>query len=274
MLRYLSLAGICLLIVFTSCGQPEPLSQEGMSAFQLLLTDAPADEASALTVNFGAIKLVSDEESESGVTTVSSVGGSFDVLQLQNGKTDLLADMTIAEGSYSQLRVVIESATITVEGQVKPITIPSGAQSGLKIAIEPPLRALAGQASAVTLDFNARRVIQTGNGAYKMSPTAIRAVSTSGTLEGRLISSNGEPLEKGLISISDSSGNAVTEASSDSKGTFKIITLVEGRYTVKIDLDGYVSQTFNNVAVLANTTTGLTQYGNITLLTEDEVIRF
>lgn len=273
MSRYMSLLAALLLIASTalSCTQPE--AEAASSQFKLLLTDAPSDEATALTVDFGEIQLVSSNESED-VVTVSSAGGSFDVLKLRNGKTELLADASIPEGSYSQLRLIIKNASITIDGEAQPITIPSGAQSGLKINIEPPLNARDGTASAVTLDFNAKRVIQTGNGTYKMSPTALRAVSISGALQGSLVNSQDEPLEGALVSIEDASGNVVTETNSDAKGDFKIIALLEANYTVKISLEGYVSQTFTGVAILADANTQLSEDGKIVLLSKDEVVGF
>lgn len=275
MLRYFSLLSALLFsaVMLVSCTQPEAEAEE--SQFRLLLTDAPADEASELMVTFGAIKLIpseSEPDEAGGVVTVSETVGSFDVLKLRNGKTELLSDTTIPNGSYSQLRLIVKEATITVEGEEQPITIPSGAQSGLKINIEPPLSALDGQQSIVTLDFNAKRVIQTGNGAYKLSPTAIRATSVSGTLQGSLVDSKDEPLAGGLVSIKDASGTVITETSSDADGSFKIITLTEGVYSVEISLEGYVTQSFAEVAIMANTTAQLSEDGNIVLIAEEEAI--
>ena len=273
MLRLISLASALSLTLITLIGCAQPEVEAKQSEFQLLLTDAPADEASELRIDFGKIELVSFESEEGGIVTITEAGGSFDVLQLRNGKTELLAKTTIPDGSYSQLRLIIRHASITIDDEEQPIKIPSGAQSGLKINIEPPLRAQEGQTSTVTLDVNARRIIQTGNGSYKMSPTAIRAVSVSGTLQGRVIDSDGKPIMGAMVNVSDASG-AVTEASSDAEGLFKIITLLEGNYTVGISHDDYVSQSFSGVAILADAETRLSEDGDIILLREEEVVGF
>ena len=138
MSRFISLASALLLalLMLTSCTQPEAEAES--SKLQLLLTDAPADEASELRIDFGEIKLVSSESEENGVVTVSELGGSFDVLQLRNGKTELLADTTVSDGSYSQLRLIINRASITIGNEEQPIKIPSGAQSGLKLISSRP----------------------------------------------------------------------------------------------------------------------------------------
>lgn len=258
---FLSLSISILFLI--GCGGATSSSDANL---QVLLTDAPADDASELNVTFGAVRLVpaGDENAEAGIVTVSETGGSFDVLELRNGETELLGEAAVPNGSYTQLRLIVEEASITVDGETSPVTIPSGAQSGLKINIEPPLTAAAGQSSTIILDFNARRVIQTGNGAYKMGPTAIRATSVSGTLEGRLVDSEGNGLAGALVSVSQN-GETVTDTVSDEDGNFKIITLTEGSYEVTVALEGYETQTFSNVAITANTNVGLTGDGTVTL---------
>ena len=144
--RYLGLSLLLLSsIILSSCNS----SQASQSDFQLLLTDAPADEASELMVHFGEIQLIASDTEDASPVTISEEGGSFDVLKLRNGTTALLSDTSIANGSYGQLRLVIKEANITIDGKESAISIPSGAQSGLKINIEPPLLAQDGQKSVI-----------------------------------------------------------------------------------------------------------------------------
>ena len=122
-----------------------------------------------------------------------------------------------------------------------------------------------GQKSVIILDFNANRVIETGNGKYILSPTAIRASSISGTLQGVLEDAEGNPLEGGLIAVKDASGELVTETKTATDGLFKMISLTEGSYTVEISLEGFVSQSFTDVSILANEVTELTESGTVVL---------
>ena len=259
MKRILGLLGLALLLA--ACNQ----GSSSTSQVKLLLTDAPADEATELMVNFGKIQLVPSDDSESGIVTLSEDGGSIDILTLRNGVTDVLADKSVPDGTYHQLRLIISDATITIDGTDHPVTIPSGTQTGLKINIDPPLQAASGQSSVITMDFDARRVIQTGNGQYKLGPTAIRATSISGTLQGTIVDAEGTPLESAIISISNSQGE-VTSSLSSNDGSFKIITLLEGSYTVTVSLEGYETQTFNAVSISANQNTQLTTDGKISLV--------
>ena len=260
--RFLLVLLFLASVILSACES----SETGQSNLRLLLTDAPADEASQLVVQFGAIKLITsgDEEGESGLT-VSDSAGSFDVLTLRNGTTALLSDKNIPDGIYSQLRLIIEEATITIDDKDNNVKIPSGAQSGLKINIDPPLVAQKGQISTIILDFNANRVIETGNGSYIMSPTAIRATSVSGTLQGTLQDKEGNLLANGLVTVTDASGIAITETKTAEDGLFKIISLNEGSYTVEVSLEDYESQTFIGVSIQENETTKLTETGVVNL---------
>jgi Domain of unknown function (DUF4382)/Carboxypeptidase regulatory-like domain len=250
--------GLALIAVLASCTTPSSGSK-----VSLLLTDAPADEASALQVNFGTIELLGD----SSPVTISTNGGSFDVLQLQNGQTALMGEATIPDGSYSQLRVVVKDATITVNGVAETIMVPSGAQTGLKINIKPPLQASNGKTSVITLDFNARRVVERGNSGngYLLTPTAITATTVSGTLEGQVVDAQGVLLAGATISVLDSTSTEVTSAVTGTDGKFKIITLLEGSYSVNVNLDGYTPQSFN-VAITANQATPIGTAGVVTLI--------
>ena len=241
-----------------------------LSRLQLLLTDAPTDEATALMVNFGELQLIGgttdDSEDEAGVKILSDDGGSFDILALQNGKTALLADLKIPDGTYSQLRIIIEDATITIDGEDKPVTIPGGTKSGLKVNINPPLVVADGKASEIILDFNARRVTETGNGRFQLAPTAIRATSESGTLTGTIVDLDGNPLENVQIAVSDLNNNAITEAATDEDGEFKIISLNEGQYSVEVSSEGYESQSISDVVISNGEKTKLSSKGDIVLV--------
>ena len=250
-----------LLLALLALGLNACTSPQSQSAnVRLLLTDAPADEASALTVDFGEVQLLSGEEGR----VISETGGSFDVLELRNGQTALLGEADVPDGTYSQLRLIISKATITVDGEDSDVSVPSGAQSGLKVNIRPPLVVSGEQMSVITLDLNARRVIQTGNGGYKLGPTALSATSVSGTLMGRLTDAEGEPLAGGLVTVQGA--DTVVETLSGDDGTFKLITLLEGSHTVTAELDGYARQSFTDVVITPNEETTLTPDGTVVLV--------
>ena len=65
----------------------------------------------------------------------------YDLNSLQNGVNTLLGDQTIVAGDYAQLRLVVDSAKVTLNGETEPRTlfVPSGMQTGIKVNFSGPL---------------------------------------------------------------------------------------------------------------------------------------
>lgn len=112
--------------------------QEGTGQFSVALTDAPSAMFAEATVDIGAIQLIGDDE---GPITLTNDGGVHDLLALQNGVMAELATLDIEAGTYNQLRLIVESAQVTLaEGfefadgsTTRALFVPSGAQTGVKV---------------------------------------------------------------------------------------------------------------------------------------------
>lgn len=248
------------LLLLAGCGS-QSLEADGRA--EVLLTDAPATEADTLPVTFSRIELVGEAES---AVSVSVEPQTIDVLTLRNGGLETLGETDLPAGTYNQLRLIVDDAEITFAGgsEVHPVEVPSGAQTGLKINIEPALVVEGGQTSQVVLDFDAARaVVETGNGEYVLKPTAIRAVTSSGTAEGSVVEEGGTegepglPLAGALIVVYDQEGNVVTTTITEADGSFRLITLPEGNYDFEVSLAGYASTTIQDVAVASGEVTAM-----------------
>jgi hypothetical protein len=100
---------------------------------RVLMTDAPKDIVEA-NVTIERVELVGGGQ---GVLVLSNEEQSFNLLELQDGVTAELADVSTPEGSYGQLRIIVnEEAHIVLEDESEyTLKVPSGAQTGIKMSV-------------------------------------------------------------------------------------------------------------------------------------------
>ena len=110
------------------------------SHLRLHLTDAPGPDIESAVVWISGAFLVPGDES--GPVVVTDEAQEFDLLLLQDGVTALLGDATVPASRYSQLRLVVDSARLTLAGELtfddgtntKLLKVPSGSESGIKVS--------------------------------------------------------------------------------------------------------------------------------------------
>jgi len=164
----------------------------------ILLTDAPGDIVSAEVEILEIYLQPRDDDDDdggddegNGRKLLYSGGETFDLLDLQNGVTAVLADVSVPAGTYNQLRLILGDIEIETEGGEtfsntdQSLICPSCAQSGLKIQLPAGgLRLEAGQQN-VLIDFDVAQSFghQAGNsGKWVMHPV-IKAERTEPTTE-------------------------------------------------------------------------------------------
>jgi hypothetical protein len=139
-----------------------------MSSVRVLLTDAPSDVIASAEVWISRVYLQSgdDEETESGRVDLFNDPDNpqhYDLLTLRNGVTADLTDVVnVAVGLYGSLRLVVDSARVTlVEGvsfedetDTATLFVPSGSTSGIKVLLDRDLEAVEGEVTTVTVDFD------------------------------------------------------------------------------------------------------------------------
>lgn len=134
-------AGVALLAGLSIVAACDTLPGSGpaTSRVRLLLTDAPGPDIESAVVWISRAYLVPGLEGESVVVTADAQ--EFDLLELQNGVTALLGDATVPAGRYAQLRLVVDSARLTLAAgaafhdgsTTKTLTVPSGSETGIKV---------------------------------------------------------------------------------------------------------------------------------------------
>lgn len=131
---------LALAVGLGACGQ-DGVGVGGTARVRVLLTDAAADYVGAAMVDIGAVQLVPADGSAPVTLSDDGTDGPVDLLTLQGTATQLLADAEIDAGTYDQLRLIVESASVTLAdgyefvggGTEMPLKVPSGAQTGIKL---------------------------------------------------------------------------------------------------------------------------------------------
>ena len=163
-----------LSVLMISLGCNKDKGGEGQLKVQM--TDAPAD-FTEVNVNITEVwaHYAGSGSSTGGWVQLNAIPGYYDLLQLQNGVTDVIANPTaIPVGKITQLRLVLGENNYAVETidsvEVQhPLLLSSQDETGLKINLNSDI--LPNQTIVVTLDFDAgNSIVEQGNMEYRLKP--------------------------------------------------------------------------------------------------------
>jgi len=122
-------------------------SSDGTGNFKLFLTDQPIDKAEEIWVTISEINV---QKAEEGFLTVWESEKEYDLLKLQKGEA-LMLDITLEEGIYTQIRLVVDKGRIKFAGEdPRYMTVPS---SEVKIPLV--FNITDGGITEIVLDFEA-----------------------------------------------------------------------------------------------------------------------
>ena len=149
----LSVLLVVVVLVSTGC---DSNSVGGSGQLIVYLTDMPFpfDDAAEANVTIERVELIGADSTEAIVLTDSS--RAFNLLQLQNGVTAVLADLEIPPGRYSQLRLIVaEDASVVMKDSTEfNLKIPSGSQTGIKVNLPEFEFTNVDDQAEITVDFN------------------------------------------------------------------------------------------------------------------------
>lgn len=132
----------------------------GTGTVEVRLTDAPSDYFESATIFVSQVTVKGSGASASD-QVISNTKASYDLLTLQNGITTSLGSAAIPTGTYSQVRLLVDSARVVLKAgntfsdgtTTAKLTVPSGSQTGLKVNLSPPVTVTAGQ-TVLLIDFD------------------------------------------------------------------------------------------------------------------------
>ena len=160
---------ILLLIVAASGCTTQPETGN----LVLKITDAPNLNIEEALVTISNVQVhIPSESNESGWVTVVEGPVEYDLVELI-GVEQVLGETELPAGIYTQIRLEVESALVTIDGVQHDLTIPSGS---VKLVRAFEIRA--GETTELILDFNAQDSIHQAGSSYLMRP-AIRILGPS-----------------------------------------------------------------------------------------------
>ena len=218
-------------------------------------------------VDIGAVELVGGA---GGPVVLSEDGtdGFVDLLDLQDAATTALASMEIEAGTYSQLRLIVEAASVTLatdyeftDGMpTRDLMVPSGAQTGTKLNLSAGdtggngggLDIVPGE-MVLVVDFDVSQsfVIQgnpdtpAGITGVSFQPTLRVVVNdVAGSISGTVSTQVADVAVEGLVATAEPVDGTTLEpfqtaaatATTDANGAYTIFFLVPGDYEVSVDV--------------------------------------
>jgi uncharacterized protein DUF4382 len=157
---------IALAVLMSAIFLPSCKKENRTAPVQFMLTDKPAlyDSVNVHIVGM-SVQINHDTAAWIPINTKDSI---YNLLDLKNGITTLIAQDTVPAGVLQQVRFILGSDnTVVVNGISYPLETPSAESSGLKVKIG---KVLAETMNTFILDFDASLSINEQNGVYKLSP--------------------------------------------------------------------------------------------------------
>lgn len=270
-----------ILFLATSCTQNDSEGTAGgKGSLSILLTDAPfpsslvkntfvtIDKIEIRSTLAGTATATTEEADAKAVYTVvyEGEGKEFDLLKLQNGISDELANADLEPGSYDFIRMHVTQAEVVLkDGTSYDLKVPSGLSSGLKIKITPNLVIESGIESTIVLDFDVHKsfIVQgnpktlAGIKGFMFKPV-LRAVCQqyTGILSGKVTENVTTPVKDALVEIM-LADTVYSSAVTETDGTYAMIGIPAASYLVVVSKEGYTDVEVNNVVVKEKETTTL-----------------
>lgn len=246
---------------------------------RVLVTDSPFPvdmiERAEITITRVEARLTTQsaesqpaDEEDSEWIIVSEEEKTLDLLDMRNGRTDLLADATIPAGHYTELRLIVTGGTVKLidDDRIFDLRVPSGEQTGikLKLAFDVPDDG----AATLLLDVDLSRAFMAIPPGHSDDPASIRSfrfqpaiamrlinIVEAGQISGVVTDAGTQlPIENAQVAASRD-GSEVGSTFTDPDGTYTLMGLAAGTYSVEFSAIGYLNHTEGAVEVVAGQTT-------------------
>lgn len=239
------LLSIALLGGLLACSDGD-VSSSGRA--RISATDAAVDAENVSKVMLSVSEVRATANGETQTVATFEAPKEFNLMAYQNGETYFLGEGDLEAGTYSDIRFIISGASDSYiemkDGSKEDLEIPSGTTSGYKI--NGTFEVAANTTTDIVADVDLRKaLVVTGNGQFKLRPTARLVVSEAtgeikGTVEGQTSASERLVVyayKEGTFSASEE--NEPAEGSTRYEGSINSATVADdGSYTLAFMEEG------------------------------------
>ncbi len=249
--RMRTMVGLAAVGVLAACSDTS--QTPGTGVLVVRLADAPGEQIQSATVWISKVFLITGSDSTTQRIVVSDTAAMYDLMTLQNGVTALVGSVTVPTGTYDQMRLIVDSAQITLKAPVTfsdgsasaTLKTPSGQQSGIKVDFDQPLQVVAGQ-TILVVDFDvSRNFVFTGppgapHGAIFTPVLHATATNVAGSIAGTVLPDTAKATVYAIVGT-----DTVASALADTTGAY-ILRFLDTRsspFTVAAKATGFATQT-------------------------------
>ncbi len=166
-LKLITSIALMFSLMLLSCGK-----ENGNSRMTVKLTDAPGDYQE-VNIDLVGVEIHYEDEfdSEEGWLILETYQGIYDLLELQNNVTAVIADEDdLPNGKITQIRLILgDENTVVIDNIVYPLELSSQDKTGLKLNLDSKVKRW--KDLELILDFDAEKsIVETGVGQYKLKP--------------------------------------------------------------------------------------------------------
>lgn len=289
------LFGLALLAGLFACNDGDgSVSSTGQASVKVTDAAVNAENVNEVVLSVSEVQATLNGESKTMVTFDEP--RNFNVMAYQNGETYFLGEGDLEAGTYSDIRFILSGTSDSYigfdDGSKEDLTVPSGTTSGYKI--NGTFEVAANATTDIVADIDLRKaLVVTGNGEYKLRPTARLVVEEStgkieGSLDGSVDASETIVVyayKKGTFNSSEEAEpadgetrfqNSINSAVVAEDGSYTLAFMEEGEYDIKVasfsqndedeelefngtlDVDLMINGSiFNSIDVELNSTTSL-----------------
>jgi hypothetical protein len=217
---------------------------DGKGSFNLAVTDAPLENGvSQIRITFSKIEITNKQTGV--VYAIASSPVTVNLLDLQNGLSQVFNSVQLPAGHYNNLRFYIGDVVVIKDGvEIQVFVHQFYRANGIKIFGSFHIKE--GQSAEVLLDFDARRCLVFGGKgkiffrptiylrSLRFNPSGIHFVQApNGTMS--LVGPKKTVKPHALLHLKDPSGNSITKlAKNDGSFEFKNIDRVFGQFELSI----------------------------------------